>query len=90
MVEAVTAADRAKTAADRTRAVFYFIAAGIFLLTALLGGGVGANSAFVILAMVFTVLAMNAWHSKPTEVEDVHRIESEAVRDAPIGPDEAG
>ena len=42
------------------------VAAVVFLLTALLGDA-GADTAFFVLAMVFVVLALNAWQSSRSQ-----------------------
>jgi VIT1/CCC1 family predicted Fe2+/Mn2+ transporter len=42
--------------------IMFMIAAVVFLLTALLGD-TGPDVAFLVLAMVFVVLALNSWRS---------------------------
>jgi len=46
--------------------IMFMVAAVVFLLTALLGDA-GADTAFFVLAMVFVVLALNAWQSSRSQ-----------------------
>lgn len=48
--------------------IMFMIAAVVFLLTAILGNS-GAGAAFLVLAMVFVVLALNAWRSSRSKSE---------------------
>ncbi len=50
---------------QRISAVMFMVAGVVFLLTALLGDA-GADTAFLVLALVFVVLSLNSWRASRT------------------------
>lgn len=63
-----SAGNRQQNRSQQISGIMFMIAAVVFLLTAVLGDG-GPDVAFLVLAMVFVVLALNAWQSSRAKPE---------------------